>query len=350
MTTITLAMEKKTRDLIELTDKGPYCFKGDFYIDPYRKVEKAIITHGHADHSRFPHTETHCHQHSTPILEKRLGAQNPEFRIHPHEYGEAFSLGDVEVELAPAGHVLGSSQIIIRDGSQTWVLSGDYKRQPDPTCETFLPIPCDVFITEATFALPVYKWHSPDRVLNEAVDWVKKNKSQGLNSCFYAYSLGKAQRLQKMLRQEFSETFYVHGAVDGMNSVYKSVGQELGSWEKANFKKSAKEKLEHYQEAIFIAPPSAYGLGWVKTSGKSRHCFASGWSRLRGQRRRRNYDKGLVLSDHVDWPGLLQTIEETGAKRIIATHGRSDILVRYLQEKGLKAEAWRKTRDVDLED
>lgn len=248
-------------------------------------------------------------------------------------YRRPFRLGDVEISLHPAGHILGSSQVRVAHSGQVWVVSGDYKRQADPTCEAFEPVACDVFISEATFALPAYRWPSPELVVREIYDWWQVNRSRGMASVLFAYALGKAQRVLAELMAYTHESVFVHGAVATLTDAYRAAGVAM----LATIPVAGDAR--DYAGALIVAPPSAAGSPWMRRFGDCSTGFCSGWMRVRGDQRRRGYDRGFVLSDHADWPALLRTCRESGARRILLTHGHSDSLGRYLHELGIEAAA-----------
>ncbi len=315
------------RDLVTVRPEGMYCAAGDFYIDPWRPVPRAVITHGHGDHARMGMGEYHTTAEGLPILQWRLGDQ----LYHPHAYGDRFELGDTSVSLHPAGHVLGSGQVRIEHGSEVWVVSGDYKRNPDPTCAPFEVVPCDTLITEATFGLPIYRWpHTPD-VAREIAAWRDECALEGDTAILYCYGLGKSQRLLAELDACMDGPVYVHGAIAAGVEVYRAAGIRMID----TVKVSDTPKGADFAGQLVLAPPSAAGSTWVRRFRGAQHGFASGWMRVRGNRRRRNYDRGFVVSDHADWPDLLRTVRETGARRVIATHGNTDALVRALNESGI---------------
>ncbi|WP_411831880.1 ligase-associated DNA damage response exonuclease [Pseudoxanthomonas mexicana] len=321
-------------DLIVLRPEGLYCPRGDFHIDPWRPVSRAVITHGHGDHARIGMGEYHCCEDSLPILRWRLGEQ----RYTAYEYGQPFVLGDARVSLHPAGHVLGSAQVRIECGDEVWVASGDYKRQPDPTCAPFEVVPCDTFITEATFGLPVYRWPDTAEVVADIVDWRRRCAARGEAALLYCYALGKAQRVLAELRAHDDEPpVLLHGAVAAGVDVYRQAGVPMHG----SVRVSEQDKGADFAGRLVLAPPSAAGSPWIRRFRRAQQGFASGWMRIRGNRRRRNYDRGFVVSDHADWPDLLRTIRQTGARRVIATHGSTDALIRALREQGIAAEAFR---------
>ncbi|MDH5829034.1 ligase-associated DNA damage response exonuclease [Luteimonas sp. M1R5S18] len=321
------------RDLVELRPEGLYCPAGDFHIDPWRPVPRAVITHGHGDHARGGMGEYHCVRESLPILEWRLGAQ----RYHARDYGEAFDLGRARVSLHPAGHVLGSAQVRIEADGRVWVASGDYKRQPDPTCAPFEVVPCDTFITEATFGLPVYRWPDTGEVAHEIAEWQRDCAAEGVAAVLFCYALGKAQRVLAELAPHVDTPVLLHGAIASGVDVYRGAGIALPPTEPV----SDLAKGADFAGRLVLAPPSAAGSAWLRRFRRAQTGFASGWMRIRGNRRRRNYDRGFVVSDHADWPDLMRTVRETGATRIIATHGNTDAIVRALCEDGMDAGAFR---------
>ncbi len=325
-------MASLARDLVVLRPEGMYCPAGRFYIDPWRPVDTAVITHGHGDHARIGMGVYHATAEGLPVLRWRLGEQV----LHAHAYGEAFQLGDARVSLHSAGHVLGSAQVRIEVDDEVWVASGDYKRQSDPTCAPFEVVPCDVFITEATFALPVYRWPDTHEEVARIVAWRRACAERGRPALLYVYALGKAQRLLAELTQFDEPPVFLHGAIEAGARVYREAGIEMIATEPVGDQPKGKE----YAGRLVMAPPSAAGSTWVRRFRDAEHGFASGWMRLRGNRRRRNYDRGFVVSDHADWPALLETIEATGAQRIIATHGSTDALIRLLRERGVDAHAF----------
>jgi putative mRNA 3-end processing factor len=318
-----------TDPLVVPTAAGLYCPAGDFHVDPWRPVPTALITHGHGDHARFGNDRYYAARQGLGILRKRLGDVN----LAGVEYGERVRLGRATVSFHPAGHVLGSAQIRIEADGATWVVSGDYKRDPDPTCAPFEVVPCDTFISEATFALPIYRWRPTADVVGEIWDWWQSNARAGTTSVLGCYALGKAQRVLAELLRYTDRPVYVHGAVAAITDVYREAGVAM-------VPTLALEKdRKDYAGELIVAPPGADATPWMRRFGKSSTGFCSGWMRVRGNRRRRGYDRGFVLSDHADWPSLLRTIRETGATRALLTHGHSDVLVRYLREQGLDAGA-----------
>ena len=325
--------ETATRsDLIVLRREGLYCPAGDFYIDPWTPVERAVITHGHGDHARGGMGEYHGTRAGLPILQWRLGEQD----FRSYDYGERFALGAACVSLHPAGHVLGSAQVRVEVDGEVWVASGDYKRQADPTCAPFEAVRCDTFITEATFGLPIYRWPATTDVARDIVEWRDHCAEQGDAAILLCYALGKAQRVLAELAAHTDRPAFVHGAIAAGVDVYRRQGiAMLDTRPVADEARGA-----DFAGQLILAPPSAAGSPWLRRFRKAQLGFASGWMRVRGNRRRRSYDRGFVVSDHADWPDLLRTISATGASRVIATHGNTDALIRTLNEKGIAAEAF----------
>lgn len=317
-------------NLIELTDRGLYCAAGDFYIDPWRPVPRAVITHAHADHARPGSGLYFAETSGLPILRHRLG---PDLNVHAMTYGDVLELGRARISLHPAGHILGSAQVRVEVDGQVWVVTGDFKRDDDPTCVPFEVVPCDTLITEATFALPIYRWPALAPVARDIHGWWQDNAARGKASVLFCYALGKAQRVLAALAAHTGQRALLHGAVVPLTDIYRDAGVNMLPTEPA----LEAEVDRKFAGELIIAPPGANGTAWMKRFGDCGTGFCSGWMLLRGNRRRRGYDRGFVLSDHADWPALLQTIEDCGASRVLATHGRSDILVRYLRERGMDA-------------
>lgn len=324
-------------DLVRTTERGLWCEAGGFYVDPWEPVDQAIVTHAHADHTR-PGSKSYLTSARGAEL-VRIRTQDGA-RIEAVDYGEPVTLGDVRVSLHPAGHVLGSAQVRIERLSgqgrtgETWVIAGDYKTDHDPTCAPFESVPCDVFVSESTFGLPLFEWTPMAEVTAEIFAWWSANAEAGRTSLLCAYALGKSQRLLAALRGA-ERPIAVHGALDNLLEPYRAQGVELAETRYV----TPDVAKEIRGSGLVIAPPSANGTPWMRKLGDVSTGFASGWMRLRGARRRRNFDRGFVVSDHADWNGLLNAIEATGAKRVLVTHGYIDPLVRYLrEERGLDAE------------
>jgi len=315
-------------DLVVHRPEGLYCPPGDFYIDPWRPVPRAVITHAHSDHARIGHGHYLAAQPSQGVLRARLG----EIDLQTLAYGERIVHHGVTLSLHPAGHVLGSAQVRLEHGGQVWVASGDYKVAPDRTCAPFEPVKCDVFITESTFGLPIYRWCPDDEIFADINGWWGRNVLAGRASVLTCYSFGKAQRILSGVDPSIGPII-VHGAVEPLNRAYRAAGVELPPTRMVT---EIKDRAD-LKRALVICPPSAAASPWMRRFGDASTAFASGWMQLRGARRRGGWDRGFVLSDHADWPGLMSAIGATGAKRIIVTHGSVPVMVRYLAEQGLQA-------------
>jgi putative mRNA 3-end processing factor len=324
-------MSSDSEQLVVVTANGLYCPPGDFYIDPKEAVPNAVITHAHGDHLRHGSARYILARPGAPIAKLRLGGDR---ELEPVEYGSRLSLGATSVSLHSAGHILGSAQVRIEYGGRVWVVSGDYKRQADPTCIPFEQLECDVFISEATFALPVYRWPQTSQVVGEIFRWWRSNRDRGLASALFCYSLGKSQRVLAELLAYTDDPVYLHGAVDSLVSVYRRAGIHMVP----TLPIPADRKTD-FRGALILAPPSAVGTPWMRRFGDHATGFCSGWMRVRGDRRRRGYDRGFVISDHADWPGLIETCKATKARRVLLTHGYSDALTRHLAEAGLASSA-----------
>lgn len=314
--------------VLTFTERGIYCPAGDFYIDPWRPVDRALITHGHADHARDGmgrYLATHA---AGPVMRHRLG----DIALETVAYGEVRRIGDASVSFHPAGHVPGSAQIRVEVGGEVWVASGDYKTTPDGLSEAFEPVRCHAFITESTFGLPVFKWKPQDEVVAEINEWWRINREAGRTSFIGAYSLGKAQRVLASLDASIGPIL-THGAVENTNAVMRAQGITLPDTVRVTPDLDAKA----HAGAMVIAPPSALGSNWSRRFGAASTGFASGWMALRGIRRRRSGDRGFVMSDHADWDELNRAIAETGAERIFVTHGYTAIFARWLNEQGYDA-------------
>ena len=320
------------QDLIVQRPEGLYCPPGDFYIDPWRPVARAVITHAHADHARTGHGHYLAAAPAEGVLRSRLGA---DIALQAVQYGEHVSHNGVSVSLHPAGHVLGSAQVRLQHGGQTWVASGDYKVAPDKTCAPFEPVRCDVFITESTFGLPIYRWRDDDEVFADINAWWAANAAVGRASMLMCYSFGKAQRILSGVDASIAP-IVVHSAIQTLNTAYRDAGVVLPETRLI----SEVTDPADFKRALVLCSPSALSASWAKRFGDFSDAFASGWMQLRGARRRGSYDKGFVLSDHADWPGLISAIGATGASRVIVTHGSIPVMVRYLSEQGLEAEAF----------
>lgn len=312
-------------DLIRVEKQGLYCPQGNFFIDPWRPVENAVITHAHGDHARSGSKIYYSSEKSAPLLQSRLGEGLP---LQTKKWGEKFKLGDTWVSLHPAGHILGSAQVRVEYKNQVWVASGDYKRSFDPTCDSFEVVPSDCFISEATFAIPIYKWETGAETAKKIFDWWQSDLERP--TLLFCYSLGKAQRVLAELLRYTDKKVYLHGATETLTKIYREQGVQMLPTE-AVMDAPAGYK---FQGDLILAPPSAHRSPWMKRFKDPQTAFASGWMQVRGARRRKGYEMGFVLSDHADWNELNQTISETQASTVFLTHGRTDVLKRYLTEQG----------------
>jgi putative mRNA 3-end processing factor len=314
--------------LLEPTELGLYCRPGDFFVDPWQPVERAVVTHAHSDHASRGCERYLTSRDGANVLRLRMGA---EAVIEAAGYGESVHLNGVKVSLHPAGHILGSAQVRIEHGGVVWVASGDYKVERDATCAAFEPLRCDVFVSESTFGLPIYRWSAQSDIFETIRGWWQSNQDAGKASVLFAYALGKAQRVIAGVGADLGP-IYTHGAVESLNKAYRASGVALPETLHASEASGAE-----WSRALIVAPPSAQGTPWLRRFGAISTGFASGWMRIRGARRRRVVDRGFVLSDHADWPGLLAAIDATGAEQVWLTHGYTAVLARWLREHGREA-------------
>ena len=314
--------------LIDFTDKGLYCSPGGFYIDPWKPVDKAVITHAHSDHARWGSNSYLCHYQSKPILQLRLGENN----YQSVEWNEAVYMNGVKISLHPAGHIIGSSQIRVEYNGEVWVVSGDYKTEDDGISGAFEVVPCNTFITESTFGLPIYKWKKQADIFTDIKNWVLKNNAAGKTSVLIAYSLGKAQRILQPLA-ETGLPIYAHGAVFNVQETLIKNGCKLPAISRVE----PDTPKELFKSNIVIAPPGAAGTPWMKKFYPYGVGVCSGWMQVRGHARRKNVDAGFALSDHADWNGLLTAVKATGAQKVFVTHGFQSAFSRYLNEQGIEA-------------
>ena len=317
-----------TSDVLTSAGGGLACAAGGFVIDPMRPTETSVVTHAHADHARPGAKVVHCSEEGARVTRRRVGDAAT---IVTHAWGEPFRLGDAVVSLHPAGHIRGSAQVRVEVDGQVWVVSGDYKRESDPTCTPFEVVPCDVFLTEATFALPIYRWLPTEQVVEQVWGWWQENAAAGRCSVLFCYALGKAQRLLAGLCAHTDRPVFAHGAVTPLTEAYREDGVEMLETLPVGEHKGS------FSGELVVAPPSASRTPWMRRFGALQTGFASGWMRVRGRRRGRGWDRGFVLSDHADWPGIVETVTATGARRILAHHGRTDLLVDYLRDRGVDA-------------
>ncbi|WP_334189662.1 ligase-associated DNA damage response exonuclease [Noviherbaspirillum sp.] len=332
------------QDMVVTRREGLYCVPGGFYIDPWRPVDRAVITHAHADHARIGHGRYLAAAPGAGVLKSRLGDIN----LDTLPYGESVVHNGVTISLHPAGHVLGSAQVRLEHRGEVWVASGDYKVEADATCAPFEPVRCHTFITESTFGLPIYQWRPQDDVYTDINDWWRRNAADERASVLYCYAFGKAQRILSGIDPTIGPII-CHGAVEPLNRAYREAGVPLPPTRMVT---DVADKAE-LRRALVLAPPSAGASPWIKRFGDYSDGFASGWMLLRGARRRRSVDRGFVLSDHADWPRLMRAIKSTEAQRVIVTHGQIAVMVRWLQQNGLEAGAFSTEygveEDVDME-
>ncbi len=315
--------------LIEFTQKGLYCRQANVYIDPWKPVDKAIITHAHSDHARAGSQSYLCHHFTRPLLQLRLGDNN----YQSVEWGEKIIMNGVVISLHPAGHIIGSSQVRLEYKNEVWVFSGDYKTEYDGISGNYEPVVCNSFITECTFGLPIYKWKPQQDIFDGMKNWIYKNKSGRKTSVFIAYSLGKAQRILQPLA-ETGIPIFAHGAVYNVHQALVNAGWVLPGIQRLTPETSKAE----LKECIVIAPSSAEGSPWIKRFYPYSIGVCSGWMQVRGNVRRKNADAGFALSDHADWDGLLSAVKATGAEKVYTTHGFQSSFSRYLNEQGIEAE------------
>lgn len=314
--------------LLKFTKKGIYCIPGKFYLDPWYPVDYAIISHGHADHARWGNKHYLCHNDSKAILQHRIGVG---ISIESIAYNQTKMINGVKVSFHPAGHIIGSAQIRLEYKGYVVVFSGDYKIQPDGVSTSFEPIKCHEFITESTFGLPIYKWKTEQELQNELQDWIYQNQQNNRTSVFFGYSLGKAQRILKLV--ENVDAIYVHAAIHNLNNAISNSGITLPKSQllTSDFKKSA------IQNKIIILPPALLGSRLLKRIPNAATAICSGWMQIRGNRRWKGVDAGFVVSDHADWDGLLTAVKATEAEKVYVTHGSQAVFSKYLNEIGIKA-------------
>ena len=312
------------------TAEGLYCPAAQAWIDPHRPVTRALITHAHADHARPGCDEYWATTSSEGILRQRLGQS---INLRTLNYKQQQQIGNAVVSFHSAGHVLGSAQIRLEVNGEVWVVTGDYKRCPDPSCEPFDPVPCDVLITEATFALPIYRWSDGATLAHSIKEWWQGDRSRP--SLLFCYAFGKAQRVMAELAAiGVDDEVLLHGAVETVTRHYRDLSVPMVPSRPV----SELPRKESLAGRLVLAPPSAHRSSWMRRFPAPQTAFASGWMAVRGARRRKGYERGFVLSDHADWQGLIRTVKESGAQRVYVTHGQNDVLARYLNEvEGIQA-------------
>ncbi len=313
--------------MISFTNKGIYCPQGDFYIDPWLPVDRAVTTHGHADHVRWGNKAYLCHELTKPILFQRLG----ELNVETLPYHKKIDINGVKVSLVPAGHVIGSAQIRMEYKGEVCVVSGDYKVEYDGISTAFEPVKCHTFVSESTFGLPIYKWEPQHLIFNQIKDWISDNHDKNKTTVLVAYSLGKAQRIIKGL--EGFGRIYVHNSIANLNDAFLKNGVALPE----TIRITAEARKEDLQKGIVIVPPALADGKWIKSLTNAATGLCSGWMKVRAGRRWRSADAGFALSDHADWPGLLSAIKATEADKVHVTHGYTATFSKYLNEIGIES-------------
>lgn len=315
--------------LLQFTGKSIYCAQADVHIDPWIPVDRAIITHAHSDHARWGSKHYLAHKHSEAILRLRLGEA---ISLQTVGYGEQFYINGVTFSLHPAGHIIGSAQVRVEYKGEVWVASGDYKLEDDHFSAAYEPVKCNVFITESTFGLPVYKWQPQEKIYSEIDSWREQNRVEEKASILMGYSLGKMQRILKGIALT-GEPVYAHGAIYVVNERLRQAGFDLP--ELTLVTKDTDRKL--FRGSLVLAPPSVDSSMWIRKFNPYSLGYCSGWMALRGAKNRRAVDQGFVLSDHVDWPDLNRAVIESGAEKVFVTHGYTSIFSRWLNENGIEA-------------
>ncbi|MBO9573154.1 MAG: ligase-associated DNA damage response exonuclease [Chitinophagaceae bacterium] len=318
--------------LIDFTDKGLYCAAGNFYIDPWRPVDYAVITHAHSDHARWGSSNYLCHEFTKPILQLRLGENN----YQTVKWNETVNRNGVSITMYPAGHIIGSSQIKVEYKGEIWVVSGDYKVEDDGISGAYEPVKCHTFITESTFGLPIYNWKTQAQIFSDIQSWIKENQKENKASVLIAYSLGKSQRVLQAVK-EVTGKIFAHGAIYNTHEVLLNANI-LPDGTLPNIIRVTNEiNKEEYRGSVIIAPPSAEGTPWMKRFSPYSVGICSGWMQVRGNQRRKNADAGFALSDHCDWKALLYAVKATGAEKVFVTHGFQSAFSRYLNDLGIEA-------------
>ena len=329
-------------DLLVLTPQGLHCPRGGFHIDPWEPVPRAVLTHAHADHARPGSSAYLCAEPGVAIARLRLAGAT----VEGWPYGERRRLGEVTVSLHPAGHVLGSAQVRLEADGEVWVASGDYKRVADPSCAPFEPQRAQVFLTEATFGIPVFRWDPTASIIEDVLRWWEVNREAGRASLLFCYVLGKAQRLLAELSTRVDRRVFAHGAISAMTELYRAQGVRMLPLDRV----ADTARGRDFAGELVLAPITARGTPWMKRFGEASIALVSGFMRVRGERRRRSVDRGFALSDHADWPALLDTVRETGAERVLVTHGYAVPLSQRLRELGFQAEALETPYGRELDD
>jgi putative mRNA 3-end processing factor len=320
---------QRRADILVPTTKGLYCPAGDFYVDPWGEVERAVITHGHSDHAHFGSRRYLAHPVTAAVMMKRLGA----IVVDRIPYGMNVRQGEATISLHPAGHIPGAAQVRIEVGGRIWVVTGDHKLELDRISAPFEPVRCHTLITESTFGLPIYRWRESHTVESEIAAWWKENAEQSQASILFVYSLGKAQRILKAMSDKGIGRIFGHGATVEMTNVLRNAGVALPPLDRY-------VPIEHMKDrgrALVLAPQSVEGTPWLRQFEPHSRACASGWMMIRGIRRRRGIERGFVVSDHSDFPALLDVVRRSEAERVLPTHGYTESFARYLRDQGLDA-------------
>ncbi|MGI9527414.1 MAG: ligase-associated DNA damage response exonuclease [Weeksellaceae bacterium] len=315
------------KDFIRFTSKGIYCVPGKFYLDPWRPVDYAIISHGHADHARSGMKHYLCHHYTKPIIKHRIGL---DIAVESIGYNDPIHINGVKVSLHPAGHLIGSAQIRLEYKGEVFVFSGDYKVDEDDISTPFEPVKCHTFVTESTFGLPIYKWQKNEAYKELLTNWIRNNQAVGKTSVFFGYSLGKAQRIMKLI--EGVDDIYVHNAIDNLNKAIKSTGLKIPDYHGIDW-----NNRKEMDGKIVVVPPALLGSNMIKKVPNAATAICSGWMQIRGNRRWKSVDAGFPISDHADWDGLIQAVKETEAEKVFVTHGSQATFSKYLNEIGIEA-------------
>ena len=315
--------------LITFDDNGIYCAQGQFYIDPWKPVDRAVITHGHSDHARWRHKHYLCTHDSVPVLKLRLGQ---DINVQGVAYGQNVYQNGVKISLHGAGHIIGSAQVRVEYMDEVWVVTGDYKTEDDGFSGAFELLPCHHLITECTFGLPIYHWEPQAKVFDQINAWWASNRDLNRVSVLAGYSLGKAQRLIQGVDESIGP-IYTHGAIENTNQALRNAGIHV----KPSQYVTPETKFEDLKGSLVVAPPGALATTWTKKFKNFSSAVASGWMAIRGNRRRRGVDRGFVLSDHIDWPALNEVVEASNPEHVYATHGFTETVVKWFQSKGRQA-------------
>lgn len=318
-------------ELLRLTPNGLYCQLGDFYVDPHRPVQRAVVTHTHTDHARFGCRSYLAARASEHLLRMRMN-DDAAFQFLP--YAQSITIGGVDVSFLPAGHMLGSAQVRLEYKGRIAVVTGDYKLGPDPTCQPWEPVKCHLMVTESTFGLPIYRWPDWQSEMDSINHWWRSAREQGKCCVLYGYAVGKSQSLLAGLDPDIGP-IYTHGAVEKGTDAYRRTGVALPPTKYVG----SVEGKHDWSGGMVVAVPSAHGTPWMRKFGRVSTAMASGWMAVRGARRRRSMDRGFVISDHVDWQSLLTAIQQCAPEIVWVTHGYTAAVARYLNENGRHAVA-----------